>query len=374
MTKKNYYEVLGVAKTATTDEIKKAYRTLALKYHPDRNPDNKEAEEKFKEAAHAYEILSNDKKRQQYDQFGHNEPFSGHGGHHDMNMDDVFSNFGDIFGDLFGGKKSRSSRKGGPIAQRGHDLSKEIQLTLKEAFLGSKKEIGYYHFIACQVCKGKGLKPGTSVNQCNKCHGEGHITFRQGFMMYQQACDACSGQGFTIPSPCAECQGKCRKQLYETIEITIPAGIFAGAELRKTGAGDAGVYGGKSGDLLLRIHILPNKKFQRSGDNLTCSMLLTYPQLVLGSQVEMETIDGTKEVVKIPKGCPVGEQIIIAGKGFPQLNGKIRGNLIIITQCHIPTKLTTQAKDALTEYSNIIGTETKESEGFISGFFKKFLG
>lgn len=376
MSKRDYYQVLGVKKSASLVEIKKAYRKLALKYHPDRNPDNKEAEAKFKEAAEAYEVLSNEQKRRQYDQFGHAgmDGMGGGTGAHGMNTEDIFSNFGDIFGDIFGGGSSQRQRKSGPQPQRGHDLHKEIKITLKDAFLGTQKEIGYYHFVPCETCKGKGLAPGTTTHQCSKCQGSGQLNFRQGFFMYSQTCNECKGQGYTIPSPCTTCHGKSRKQVYENVTLTIPAGIFDGAELRKTGNGDAGVYGGRSGDLLVRIVVSPNKKFKRSGDDLVCTISLTYPQLVLGSQVEITSIDGTKQMIKIPKGCPVGEQIIIPGKGFPHLRNKMRGNLVVITQCHVPKKLSADAKKKLTEYSNIIGTDTKESEGFISAFFKKFLG
>ena len=376
MSKRDYYQVLGVGKSAAAPEIKKAYRKLALKYHPDRNPDNKDAEEKFKEAAQAYEVLSDEKKKRQYDQFGHAGlgGMGGAGAHGGMNMDDIFSNFGDIFGDIFGGGRSQRQRKSGPQARRGHDLYKEMQLTLKDAFLGTKKNIGYYHFVPCETCKGKGTAPGTTTHQCSKCQGAGQLNFRQGFFMYSQTCDACGGQGYTIPSPCTDCRGKSRKQVYESIDLAIPAGVFNGAELRKTAKGDAGVYGGRSGDLLVRIQIATDKKFKRAGDDLICSMSLTYPQLVLGSQVEITSIDGTKQTIKIPKGCPVGERIIIPGKGFPQLRNKMRGNLVVITQCHVPKKLSADAKKKLTEYSGIIGTDTKETEGFISGFFKKFLG
>ncbi|NRB21481.1 molecular chaperone DnaJ [Candidatus Dependentiae bacterium] len=376
MSKRDYYQVLGVEKSATAPEIKKAYRKLALKYHPDRNPDNKDAEEKFKEAAQAYEVLSDEKKKRQYDQFGHAGlgGMGGAGAHGGMNMDDIFSNFGDIFGDIFGGGRSQRQRKSDPQARRGHDLHKEMQITLKDAFLGTKKNTGYYHFVPCETCKGKGTAPGTTTHQCSKCQGAGQLNFRQGFFMYSQTCDACGGQGYTIPSPCTDCRGKSRKQVYESIDLAIPAGVFNGAELRKTAKGDAGVYGGRSGDLLVRIQIATDKKFKRVGDDLICSMSLTYPQLVLGSQVEITSIDGTKQTIKIPKGCPVGERIIIPGKGFPQLRNKMRGNLVVITQCHVPKKLSADAKKKLTEYSGIIGTDTKETEGFISGFFKKFLG
>lgn len=377
MNKKDYYKILGVAQTASADEIKDAYRKLALKYHPDRNPDNQEAENKFKEAAEAYEVLSDPEKRRTYDQFGHEgvSGMGGHGGHGGMNMDDIFESFGDVFGNIFGQQQQRKSTRTGPQAQRGHDLAKELSITLKEAFLGAKKEISYYHFFSCETCKGKGVKAGTSTQQCSTCKGAGQIQHRQGFFMYTQACHTCGGLGYIIPSPCATCSGQSRIQQYDKFSVTIPQGITDGAELRIPGKGDAGVYGGSSGDLFIRVQVLPDKKFSRSGDDLVCHLMLTYPQLVLGSQIEMESIDGTMETIKVPRGCAVDEKIIVPGKGFHKLRSAARGNLVVIAECHIPKKLSKEAKQALTDYSNLIGTDTSsESGGFISGLFKKFLG
>jgi len=375
MNKKDYYEVLGVSKSADAKEIKAAYSILALKYHPDRNPDNKEAEEKFKEASEAYEVLSNAQKRQQYDQFGHAGMGGGTGGFGQggMNMDDIFSQFGDIFGDFFGGGRRRT-RPTGPEPKRGHDLFKEVTISLKDAYLGTKQEISYYHFVNCATCNGKGLKPGTSIKICATCKGAGQIQYQQGFFMYSQPCSTCGGQGFTIPSPCTGCNGQSRIQKFEKFSINIPQGIFNGAELRIVGKGDAGVYGGSTGDLFVKVDIKKDKKFKRVDDDLECSIMLTYPQLVLGSQVEIESIDGKKHTIKIPKGCPVGEKILIPGKGFKKLRGNAFGNLVVITQCHIPKKLSPEAKKALTEYSDIVGTDVNHNEGFIAGLFKKFLG
>ena len=203
MNKKDYYKILDVAKTASADEIKDAYRKLALKYHPDRNPDNQEAENKFKEAAEAYEVLSDPEKRRAYDQFGHDgvSGMGGHGGHGSMNMDDIFESFGDVFGNIFGQQQQRRSTRTGPQAQRGHDLAKELSITLKESFLGAKKEIGYYHFFSCETCKGKGVQTGTSTQQCTTCKGAGQIQHRQGFFMYTQACHTCGGIRGTLYHP-----------------------------------------------------------------------------------------------------------------------------------------------------------------------------
>lgn len=379
MNKADYYKILGVDKSASTDEIKGAYRKLAMKYHPDRNPDNKAAEDKFKEATEAYEVLGDTEKRAQYDQFGHagmNGGMGGAGGHYghpgSMNMDDIFENFGDIFGSMFGGG-AKKNRKKGPQPQAGLSLTKEIEITLKEAFLGTKKEIAYHHYFTCDTCNGSGARAGTSAQTCTTCHGSGEVHFKQGFFMYAQACSNCSGRGFIIPSPCPACNGQSRVQRYDKFTVNIPKGIFDNAELRVSEKADAGLFGGPAGDLFLRVRVKEDKTFKRDNDDLICHVMLTYPQLTLGCQVDIENIDETKHTIKIPKGCPVGEKIVISGEGFPKLRGKTRGNLVIITQCFIPNKISADAKKKLQEYSDIVGTQAHE-DGFITSFFKKFLG
>lgn len=377
MENKDYYGILGVPKSASQDDIKAAYRKLALKYHPDRNPNNKEAENKFKEAAQAYEVLSDPDKRKRYDQFGSAgfEGMGGQYGQHDMNMDDIFSAFGDIFGDMFGGQQQRQGRKkGGPTPQRGHDLAKEVQITLKDSFIGSKVEVSYQRFVPCETCKGAGAQPGTKIETCKSCNGQGQVHFTKGFFMYTQPCTSCHGLGYKIAAPCSTCSGVSRVRSYEKFSVNIPAGVYDGAELRIKDKGDAGVYGGTSGDLFIKVHVMPDKKFKRVGDDLECSVMLTYPQLVLGGQMEIESIDGSKVTIKIPKGCPVNEQIIVPGKGFPQVRGNAKGNLVVVTQCIIPKKLSTDAKKALNEYAQATGSESTEHESSITGFFKRFVG
>lgn len=377
-TKRDYYEVLGVAKGASQDEIKQAYRKLALKYHPDRNPDNKEAEEKFKEAAEAYEVLSNPEKRSQYDQFGHAAGAAG-AGHQGQggfqNMDDIFEQFGDIFGDLFGGGQQRRSKKStGPVAKRGHDLERSVSITLEEAFSGTKKDITYYHFVTCSTCNGKGTAAGTSAETCDTCKGAGQVHYRQGFFVYSQTCSTCSGMGYVIKSPCSTCRGQSRVQQYDTFAVNIPKGIFDGAELRVAGKGDAGLYGGKPGDLILVVSVVAHKTFRRIDDDIECTVSLTYPQLVFGAHVDITNIDGSIENIKIPRGCPVGERIVIKAKGFHRIRSKGRGDLVVITTCNIPTSLSADAEKTLREYSEKIGTSVDDTSGTISGFFKRFLG
>ena len=377
MAKRDYYDILGVPKTATKDAIKSAYRKLAMKYHPDRNPNNKEAEEKFKEASEAYQVLSDDQKRKQYDQFGQAgmEGFGGFGSAGGMDFEDIFGNFGDIFENIFGGGKQRKRKKPtGPQPQRGHDRHIELKITLKDAFEGTKKDVNFYRLFPCEECQGKGTKPGTAVELCKECQGSGQIQYQQGFFIHSQICTKCHGEGYIISSPCTSCSGQSRKQKLEQLTVTIPKGIYNDAELRIAGKGDAGTYEGPSGDLYVRVNILPDKKFRRVENNLECQVMLTYPQLAFGCQVEIESIDNSKHTIKIPKGCPVGERIIIKSKGFQNIRTRDFGDLIVITQCHIPQKLDSKAKDLLKEYSEEIGTEIKDDEGAISGFFKKFLG
>jgi len=375
MSKRDYYEILGVSKDASKEEIKKSYRKLALKYHPDRNPDNKDAEEKFKEAAQAYEVLSDEQKRKKYDQFGHSGMQGGTDYHNFSDIGDIFESFGDIFGSIFGGgPRQRQQKKSGLQPQRGHDLSQPLKITLKEAFLGCKKEIRIYHYIKCTTCKGNGCKPGTTPTTCVSCKGTGQTVRQQGFFAFAQPCSACHGQGYTIPSPCSQCRGRSRIQKHNKLIVNIPAGIYDKAELRVAGKGDAGIFGGSAGDLYLNINIEPNKQFHRRNNDLVTHLILTYPQLVLGSQIEIESIDGSKQTVKISKGCPVGHEILIPGKGFKNLHSTGRGNLVIITQCDIPKKLNPDEKQALLEYAKKLGVKISNSQGGISGFFKKFLG
>jgi molecular chaperone DnaJ len=372
-TKRDYYEVLGVERKAGPDDIKKAYRKLALQYHPDRNPQNKEAEAKFREATEAYEVLSDTNKRQQYDQFGH-AATQGAAGHYD-NMEDIFESFGDIFENLFGSQGGRrQAKRTAPTAQRGHDLSQNISITLKESYLGCQKEIRIYHFQPCELCRGNGCKEGSKPSVCSTCGGSGTILHRQGFFTLSQPCSTCHGQGFRITNPCAECKGQSRIQRHEKLMVSIPAGIYHGAELRILGKGDAGVFGGTSGDLYLTLEVQQDKAFSRKNNDLVTILNLTYPQLVLGSQIEIENLDGSKESIKIPRGCPVGKEIVVENKGFAKLRNSGRGNLVIITNCDIPTKLDDPTKAALLTYAEKLGNASQQSSGGISGFFKRFLG
>jgi molecular chaperone DnaJ len=371
MQKQDYYEILGISRTASAEEIKGAYRKMAMKYHPDRNPNNKEAEEKFKVAAQAYEVLSDSEKRKSYDQYGQTD-FSDHNHGSGMRMEDIFENFGDIFGSIFGAHQ-QTSHSQGPQPKTGHHLSKEITITLLDAFVGLKYELSYYRFFSCQPCAGKGSKPGTKISSCATCHGMGKTQYQQGFFVYAQTCSSCAGQGFTIANPCSSCNGQSRVQQFDKFQVTIPEGIFDGAELRISSKGDAGVYGGNTGDLFVMVRIKDDVRFKRENDDLVCTVMLTYPQLVLGCQLEVESIDKSLHTMKIPKGCPIGERIVIPGKGFKKLKNATRGNFVVITQCRIPTKTTAQEKKILTEYAAATEEQGQSNSG-LGWFFKKFLG
>lgn len=373
-TKRDYYEILGVATTADADDIKKAYRKLAMQHHPDRNPGDKSAEAKFREATEAYEVLSDNTKRQRYDQYGHAGMGQGHpGGHgHGSDMHDQFS---EMFENLFNGGAGRrkSARTGTPSPQRGHDLANRVSITLKESYLGCKKEFKVYHFHACEACTGSGCKAGSKPTTCSTCRGTGTITLKQGFFAFNQPCTSCHGQGFTIPSPCSTCRGQTRVQKYEIISINIPAGVYHNAELRVVGKGDAGIFNGEAGDLYVTVEVQSDLIFTRRDHDLVTTLSLTYPQLVLGCQIEIESIDGTKELLKVPRGCNVGKELLISGKGFAKLRGSGRGDFIIVTNCDIPTKLNDDTKKALLAYAEQLGNSSQSSGG-IAGFFKKFLG
>ncbi len=374
MNKRDYYDILGVGKTAAGDEIKKAYRKLALKFHPDRNPDNKKAEDKFKEAAEAYEVLSSSEKRQKYDQFGHAGMQGGSDYHQNQDMGDIFSQFGDIFGDLFGGGgQRRRPTASGPAPKRGHDLSQQVTIALKDAYLGIKHEAKLYRYKSCEQCKGNGCAPGTKPHACGTCKGSGQVHYQQGFFAFAQPCSKCGGEGFSIPSPCQGCRGRGRTQDYDKFNVTIPAGIYDGAEVRVRGKGDAGVNGGPSGDLYLNVSVKPHEHFYRKGDDLFTTLNCTYPQLVLGCQVEIENLDGTKQSIRVPKGTPVGKEIMVAGKGFEKLRGYGKGNMVVVAGCDIPKKLDGGTLDSLKDFAKKLGDQRSSTSG-ITGFFKKFLG
>ncbi len=356
--KRDYYEVLGVDKNATEDQIKKAYRTIAIKYHPDRNPGNKEAEEKFKEAAEAYDVLHDPQKRQQYDTFGFNGP--GAGGGFDgfgtsMNMDDIFSMFGDIFGGHAGFGGFGGGRRG-PQVQRGSDLRLKVRLSLDEIAHGVTKKFKVRKDLTCSHCQGSGAAPGSTSEQCPTCHGSGVITHTTqsifGMMQTQGVCPTCNGEGTVIKNKCPHCHGTGIEKGEEVVEIKIPAGVAEGMIVNVPGKGNAGPHKGVNGDIQVFIEEEENDTFVRDDNNLIYNLLLDFPTAALGGEVEIPTIEGTKLKVKMEPGTQPGKTLRLRGKGLPAVQGYGRGNgdLVVNVSVYIPKELSREEKAAIEQF------------------------
>jgi len=351
MAKRDFYEILGVAKTASEDEIKKSYRKLAMKYHPDRNPDNKEAEEKFKEVKEAYEMLTNPEKREAYDRYGHAgvDPNSGMGG--GFGGAGGFGDaFGDIFGDIFGG--GRGGRGSGPQVYRGADLRYNLEITLEQAAGGFDTTIRVPSWDKCDTCHGSGAKPGTQPVTCSTCAGHGQVRMQQGFFSIQQTCPKCHGSGKIIPEPCAACGGAGRIKRNKTLEVKIPAGIDNGMRIRSSGNGEPGTNGGPPGDLYVEIHIKPHEVFQREGDDLHCEMPISFTKAALGGEIEVPTLGG-KVSFTIPEGTQTGKTFRLKGKGIKGVRSGYAGDLFCHVVVETPVKLTDKQKDLLKEFDRL---------------------
>ncbi len=359
MAKRDYYEVLGVDKNATEDQIKKAYRTIAIKYHPDRNPGNKEAEEKFKEAAEAYDVLHDPQKRQQYDQFGFNAPGGGgfnpfEGG--SMNMDDIFSMFGDIFGGRagFGGFGGSGSR--GRQVHRGSDLRLKVKLSYYEIAHGVTKKFKVRKDITCSHCHGSGAEAGSTSEQCPTCHGSGVITHTTqsifGMMQTQGVCPTCNGEGTVIKNKCKHCGGTGVEKGEEVVEIKIPAGVAEGMIVNVPGKGNAGQRKGVNGDIQVYIEEEQNDTFIRDDSDLIYNLLLDFPTAALGGEVEIPTIEGTKLKVKMEPGTQPGKTLRLRGKGFPAVQGYGRGtgDLVVNVSVYVPKTLSKEEKIAIEQF------------------------
>ncbi|GAB3427197.1 molecular chaperone DnaJ [Massilia solisilvae] len=352
MAKRDFYEILGVAKNASEEDIKKAYRKLAMKYHPDRNPDNKEAEEKFKEVKEAYEMLTNPEKREAYDRYGHAgvDPNMGAGGFGGFGGGAGFGDaFGDIFGDIFGGGRGRSS---GPQVYRGADLRYNLEITLEQAAHGFDTTIRVPSWDKCDTCHGTGAKPGTSPVTCSTCHGHGQVRMQQGFFSIQQTCPKCHGSGKVIPEPCAACGGAGRIKRNKTLEVKIPAGIDNGMRIRSTGNGEPGTNGGPPGDLYVEIHIKPHQVFQREGDDLHCEMPISFTKAALGGEIEVPTLSG-KVSFTVPEGTQTGKTFRLKGKGIKGVRSGYTGDLFCHVVVETPVKLTEKQKDLLREFDRL---------------------
>jgi molecular chaperone DnaJ len=354
MSKRDYYEVLGVTKGASADEIKKAYRKVAMQYHPDRNPGDKAAEEKFKEAAEAYEVLSDQEKRGQYDRFGH-AGVSGNGrGHGNVNMDDIFSQFGDIFGDDLFGNFFGGGRRGGGGQRargvRGSNLRIKIKLTYEEIAKGVTKQIKVKKHVVCGTCSGSGAKDKGSVQTCSTCNGSGQVRRVQntflGQMQTVTTCPACNGEGTTITSKCATCRGEGRVYGEETVTIDIPAGVGEGMQMNVSGRGNAGERGGPAGDLIVLIEEEPHNELHRDGLNVAYDLHISFPDAAFGTTVEVPTIDGRAKI-KIPAGTQSGKIFRLKGKGFPGVNSYEKGDQLIHVNVWTPQNLTAEEKAML---------------------------
>lgn len=351
MTKRDFYEILGVSKTASAEEIKKAYRKRAIQFHPDKNPGNKEAEEKFKEAAEAYEILSSPEKRQKYDHYGHAGMGSNAGfGGHDMSTDDIFSMFGDIFGGGGFGGFGGSSRSRGPRQHRGSDLRVKVSLDLSEVLNGVEKKIKVKKYVPCTHCHGTGAEGGSSYTNCSTCRGSGHVTRIQNTMLGQMqttaTCPTCNGEGQIITNKCNHCQGEGVFRDEEVISIRIPAGVGEGMQLNVAGKGNAGRRGGINGDLFVVIQEDEHQDLVRDGNNLIYNLFITFPEITLGTTKEIPTIEN-KVKVKIEAGTPPEKILRLRGKGLPDVNGYGKGDLLVRVHVWIPKKVNPEERKLL---------------------------
>ncbi|MFP5520332.1 MAG: molecular chaperone DnaJ [Bdellovibrionia bacterium] len=364
MSQRDYYEILGVSKDADGDTIKKAYRKLAMQFHPDRNPGDKEAEEKFKEAAAAYEVLSDSQKRAQYDRFGHNAFNQGMGGGAGgfTDVEDIFSHFGDIFGDFFGGGQRRPRDRNAP--RRGSDLRYVTEVTLKDVISGLEREIEFETETSCDSCQGTGAEKGSGVDTCHTCHGAGQVIRSQGFFQMASTCPTCHGQGTVIKNPCKSCKGKGRKVTKRKIRLNIPAGVDTGTRLRVSGEGEGGFRGGPAGDLYVEIRVKDDKRFERDGDNLIAEIDVPYVQMLLGGEFEVDTVTG-KANIEIPRGAKPGASVKLQGQGLPSLRGNRRGDIYYHINVEFPEKISKEEEKHLREIAKLHGVGVKgEKRGF----------
>ena len=373
MSKRDYYEVLGVVKSSSAEEIKKAYRKLALKYHPDRNKDNKAAEAKFKEASEAYHVLSDKERRNNYDQFGH-AAFEGAGGRGGFSNFDFSSAFSDIFGsdifdnffEGFGGTRGRSRRRSSNF--RGNDLRYDLSISLEDAYNGKKQEIDFSSSEKCETCDGYGSEPGSKPITCSTCGGHGQVRSSQGFFTIQQTCGDCSGAGEVISSPCKKCRGLGKRQARKKILANIPRGVDDGTRIRLSGKGEAGIKGGGNGDLYIFVSINPHNIFKRSEENLFFEFPISLTDAALGTTVEVPTIDGKKAKVKIPAGTQSGKQFRLKEKGMPMIRNKSYGDLYIQAITEVPVSLTKEQKNLLEQFKQL---EDTKSNPIMKDFFEK---
>src|SRR5487761_1373008 len=359
--KADYYEVLGVERTASDQELKSAYRKLAMQHHPDRNPDDPAAEEKFKQASEAYQILSDPDKRAAYDRFGHAGVSNGAGDASGFaGMPDLGDIFGDLFGEMFNmGGTRRSSR-----ALRGRDLQYELTLTFEEAVFGKQSEIQIRRMENCAACQGSGAEPGHGPSVCQQCAGRGQVRYQQGFFSIARTCSACGGTGSVITEPCKECRGDGRQAKEHTISVTVPAGIEDGMRIRYQGEGDAGRFGGPSGDLYIVLSVEEHPFFEREGNDLHYVLPISFPQATLGTELMIPTLEGETKL-RVPEGTQSGTEFRLRGKGVPHLNDHGRGDLVVQVVAQVPRKLTKPQKELMRQLAETLTIEnTPASRSF----------
>lgn len=366
MEERDYYEILGVSRNATEEEIKKAYRKIAMECHPDRNPGNKEAEERFKIASEAYEVLRDPEKRRVYDRYGI-EGLKGTGFTGFRGFEDIFTSFGDLFEDFFGFGSTRSRRS---TARQGADLRYDIKISFEEAAFGKETDIEIPKRAVCDVCGGSGAQPGTHPSVCPTCRGTGQVSRSQGFFTISTPCSRCRGEGRVISFPCTECRGAGTVRRTKKLHITIPAGVDNGSKLRVRGEGEAGERGGPPGDLFIFVHVEPHDFFTRDGDHIVCQIPISFPQAALGAEIEVPTLNGKRKLT-IPKGTETGEVFKIRGEGFPRLGSSGRGDLLIQVVVKTPKNLSKQQEELLRQFEKLGSKKEKEGEGWQSLFSRR---
>ncbi len=378
MSKKDFYQVLGADKKASADDLKKAYRKLAMQYHPDKNPGDKAAEQKFKEINEAYDVLKDEQKRAAYDRFGHGAfegggfggarggaagagGFSGFGG---GGFSDIFE---EMFGDFMGGQQ-RGGRGGNEGARRGADISQEVEITLEEAFKGVEKSIKVSTWQSCQGCSGSGAEKGTKAETCDSCRGSGRIRAQQGFFTVERTCPTCGGAGQTIKTPCKQCGGSGRTRKEKNLSVAIPPGVEDGTRIRLSGEGEAGMRGGPAGDLYVFLGIKPHRFFQREASNLYCRVPVPIHIVTLGGTIEVPTIDGKRMKVTVPAGTQTGQQFRLKSKGMTILRTQNRGDMFVEVQVETPVNLTKKQKELMQEFA---GQDSDKTNPQSAGFFAK---
>lgn len=370
---KDFYEILGVARDADADTIKKAYRKLAMQFHPDKNPGNQEAEDKFKEAAEAYDVLSNAEKRARYDRYGAAAFGQGGGGGHGpgfTNVEDIFQSFGDIFGDFFGGGAGpgASRRRGGP--QRGSDLRYLTEITLKEVVEGVDKEIEFQAEEGCDDCQGSGAEKGSKPVVCSQCGGTGQVVRSQGFFTMATTCSSCRGEGQVVKNPCRKCRGEGRQTKVRRIRLHIPAGVDNGTRLRVSGEGEGGYKGGPPGDLYVEVRVRPHEMFQRRNDDLIAELEVPYLLLLLGGPMEVSTVTGRTKL-EVPRGAQMGDDLRVPGEGLPSLKGKRRGDIHFLVKPVFPESVSKDEEKLLRELAKLQGLDVKDGGGLFGAKGRK---